>query len=34
MKSLFQHLSVELEIEVAKTFNKLPYMPTEENSNS
>lgn len=30
LKSLFQHLRAELEIEVPKTSKKLPYVPTEE----
>jgi integrase/recombinase XerD len=30
LKSLFQHLRNELEIEVPKTSKKLPYVPTEE----
>ncbi|WML26684.1 tyrosine-type recombinase/integrase [Neobacillus sp. OS1-33] len=30
LKSVFQHLRVELEIEVPKTSKKLPYVPTEE----
>lgn len=30
LKSLFQHLSAELEVEVPKTAKKLPYVPTEE----
>ncbi|WP_088225401.1 tyrosine-type recombinase/integrase [Desulfosporosinus sp. FKB] len=30
LKSLFQHLRAELEIEIPKTSKKLPYVPTEE----
>lgn len=30
LKSLFQHLRTELEIEIPKTSKKLPYVPTEE----
>lgn len=30
LKSLFQHLRTELEIEVPKASKKLPYVPTEE----
>ena len=30
LKTLFQHLRTELEIEVPKTSKKLPYVPTEE----
>jgi len=30
LKSLFQHLRVELEIEIPKTDKKLPYVPTED----
>jgi integrase/recombinase XerD len=30
LKSLFQHLRAELEIEIPKTAKKLPYVPTEE----
>ncbi|CAM3733438.1 tyrosine-type recombinase/integrase [Marinicrinis lubricantis] len=30
LKSLFQHLRAELEVEVPKTAKKLPYVPTEE----
>jgi len=30
LKSLFQHLRTELEIEIPKTTKKLPYVPTEE----
>lgn len=30
LKSIFQHLRAELEIEVPKTSKKLPYVPTEE----
>ncbi|MFZ3101327.1 MAG: hypothetical protein WA131_03235 [Desulfitobacteriaceae bacterium] len=28
LKSLFQHLRAELEIEIPKTSRKLPYVPT------
>lgn len=30
LKSIFQHLRNELEIEVSKTPKRLPYVPTEE----
>lgn len=30
LKSLFQHLRAELEVEIPKTPKKLPYVPTEE----
>ncbi len=30
LKSLFQHLRTELEVEIPKTPKKLPYVPTEE----
>lgn len=30
LKSLFQHLRAELEVEIPKTAKKLPYVPTEE----
>ncbi|MFN5422046.1 MAG: tyrosine-type recombinase/integrase [bacterium] len=30
LKSLFQHLRTELEIDIPKTTKKLPYVPTEE----
>ncbi|CCC86045.1 tyrosine recombinase xerC [Paenibacillus polymyxa M1] len=30
LKSLFQHLRAELEVEVPKAAKKLPYVPTEE----
>ena len=34
LKSLFQHLRVELEVEVPKAAKKLPYVPTERSLNA